>query len=273
MMADEAAIEETVNDAATGGLLDDAKIETAATAELSDEPDHVDRQADGKKPDFVADRFYDEETGKTDWEGIAKSQSELYSKLRANKHSIPDDGKYDTKFLDGKVPEDDEILQKFKTVASDRGLTQDDFEEIASQVIELAVSSAPPGPDPEQEKLNKADELSKLGPNGEDILNGHVQWAQSLVQKEVWTGEDFDEFKIWGGSANGIKALTRLRQYYGEKPIPVHTHTDGDGQDTEDELQALVGDPKMQTDPAYRKKVYDRFDRKYGVDGLNPDLN
>ena len=271
-MADEEQTTESVqpDSQSSGGLLDDVQLAPASTEETVEEMDHVDKKVNGKKPEYIADRFFDVETGEIDVEALGKSQAELYKQMRNGRHIVPEKEDYDTEFIHAKVPADDPMLAKFKEVAKERGLTQDDFQSVIGMVIENM-------PEQEQEPVDveriRAEEMAALGPKGQDILNGHVTWAQSLVDKSVWTEDDFEEFKVWGGTASGIKALTRLRQYYGEKTIPVHVNVEGNGMDTEDELQALVGDPRMQTDPVYRKKVYDRFDRKYGFDGLSPELN
>jgi hypothetical protein len=106
-------------------------------------------------------------------------------------------------------------------------------------------------------------EMAKLGPNGEAIINGTVKWAENLVRQGAWTAEDFEEFKMFGGTANGIRALNRLRNFYGEKDIPVHVTPDADDTPTEAEVRAMVGDPRYNTDPAFRRKVTEAFKRVY----------
>ncbi len=144
-------------------------------------------------------------------------------------------------------------------MASDRGLTQDDFESIVGMVLEAVpeVQEAP------EEKFDMDAEMSKLGPNAEAITNGLVKWAESLVHQGAWTGEDFEEFKIMGGTANGIRALNRLRNYYGEKDIPVHVTPDAESMPTEAELREMVADPRYNTDTAYRRKVTEAFAAVY----------
>jgi hypothetical protein len=105
-------------------------------------------------------------------------------------------------------------------------------------------------------------ERRALGPNANAIINGMVDWARGLVNKGVWSAEDFDEFKIMGGTAKGMKALSKIRAAY-EGRIP-----DGkeavDGMPTDLELQSMVGDPKYVSDPSYRQKVERLFQQRYG---------
>jgi hypothetical protein len=48
-----------------------------------------------------------------------------------------------------------------------------------------------------------------------------TDWASGLVRKGVWSADDFEEFRIMGGTAQGMKALQKVRNYYGDKTIPV----------------------------------------------------
>jgi hypothetical protein len=257
-MADEEVKQETEEQTATveEGLLDTATVAEAKTDTPEEEPSHIDPESEGK-PNWLPERFWNDDKG-ADYEGLAKSQDELYRKLRGGKHQTPENEEYDLKFLGETVEPDDILLNKFKTVAAERGLTQDDFESIVGTVRDTIAENVP---DPEEAKFDRQQELEQLGPNGEDIINGHVKWAQSLVERGAWTDDDFEEFKVWGGTASGIKALSRLRQYYGEKTIPVQVTPDGSDIPTDEELQGLIADPKYETDPGYRQKVYKKLNQ------------
>ena len=253
-MAEEAQAQE---EAATG-LLDNAKIEEPEPEVEEEELDHLDKAASGERPEWLPDRFWDDDNG-ADYEGLAKSQQELYKKLRNGKHEAPEDGAYDLKFVGDKISEDDELMTKFKTMASDRGLTQDDFESIVGLVLDT-MPETQEGP---EEKFDMDAEMAKLGPNAEAITNGLVKWAEGLVRQGAWTGEDFEEFKVFGGTANGFRALNRLRNYYGEKDIPVHVTPDAEAMPTEGELREMVADPRYNTDSAFRRKVTEAFAAVY----------
>ena len=253
-MAEEAQAQE---EAATG-LLDNAKIEEPEPEVEEEELDHLDKAASGERPEWLPDRFWDDDNG-ADYEGLAKSQQELYKKLRNGKHEAPEDGAYDLKFVGDKISEDDELMTKFKTMASDRGLTQDDFESIVGLVLDT-MPETQEGP---EEKFDMDAEMAKLGPNAEAITNGLVKGAEGLVRQGAWTGEDFEEFKVFGGTANGIRALNRLRNYYGEKDIPVHVTPDAEAMPTEGELREMVADPRYNTDSAFRRKVTEAFAAVY----------
>jgi hypothetical protein len=114
----------------------------------------------------------------------------------------------------------------------------------------------------EDYKINVEQEKQMLGPNAEARIQGMVKWGANLVQKGVWSSDDFEEFKVMGGTAKGIAALEKLRASY-EGRIPTET-TPVDGVPSKEELQQLVADPKYQTDPSYRAKVERAFQQVYG---------
>jgi hypothetical protein len=101
--------------------------------------------------------------------------------------------------------------------------------------------------------VDPAVEMKKLGPNANAVIDGMVGWARNLVQKGVWGKDDFEEFKIMGGTAGGIRALMKLRESY-EGRIPIET-APMEGAPSLDELRQMVGDPRYKSDPVYRQKV------------------
>jgi hypothetical protein len=86
-----------------------------------------------------------------------------------------------------------------------------------------------------------------------------VDWARGLVNKGVWSKDDFEEFKIMGGTARGITALMKIRESY-EGRVPIQS-APLEGTPSKEELYAMVGDPKYKTDPAYRQKVERMFNQ------------
>ena len=110
-------------------------------------------------------------------------------------------------------------------------------------------------------QVNLAEEKKQLGPNADARINGMVKWASGLVQKGVWGNEDFEEFKVMGGTAKGLAALEKVRSSY-EGRIPVES-APVDGAPSKDELYQMVGDEKYQNDPVYRAKVEKAFAQNF----------
>jgi hypothetical protein len=109
--------------------------------------------------------------------------------------------------------------------------------------------------------VDPAAEMKQLGPNGGAIVNGMVDWARGLVNKGVWSKDDFEEFKIMGGTARGITALMKVREAY-EGRVPTQS-APLEGAPSKDELYQMVNDPRYKTDPGYRTKVEKMFQASF----------
>ena len=169
------------------------------------------------------------------------------------KHKAPKE--YDVAALED-VDDDDELKQYFVEWAKENKPTQAAFDNLVNKFKELSVQQE------EAESINIEEETKALGPNAPQIIDGIKKWGQGLVSKGVWSDEDFNEFKIFAATANGINALNKIRKYYGEQTIPT-SPVDVDGMPSNDELYDLVADPKYKTDPAFRRKVEQQFARAF----------
>lgn len=246
------------------GLLDGVQAQDSSPADSQDtnktEIEH--RAADSipddeplERPEFWPENFWDKEKNEPDLEGIAKSWKDLRAMISKGAHKAPPEGKYDLSAF-GENAEQLPMVPLFKDWAAKNGVSQAAFDELAGQLTEMAseFNQAP--------QIDAAAEKKALGPNAEAKINGMVNWARGLVNKGVWSGDDFEEFKIMGGTARGLNALMKIREAY-EGRIPVESQP-LDGMPTDQELQQMVGDPKYQTDPAYRQKVERLFNQRYG---------
>jgi hypothetical protein len=65
-----------------------------------------------------------------------------------------------------------------------------------------------------------------------------------------------------GGTAQGIKALAKLRETYEGTRIPTSSMP-VEGAPSKDELYAMVADPKYKSDPAFRSKVERLFAQNF----------
>jgi hypothetical protein len=215
-----------------------------------------DEELEFSRPDWYPDKFWSDDDG-PDLENLVKSYNELQKKFSQGKHKAPE-AYDDSLFKDANIPDDDPLLSTYRDWAKDNGISQSAFDELANSFIAMAQQEE------ESAEISFKEEHAKLGPNADATIKSMTDWAQGLVRKGVWSEGDFEEFKIMGGTAQGLKALQKVRSYYGDRPIPVDM-TPVDGAPSKEELNAMVGKPEYQTDPAFRAKVEKMFEQVYGT--------
>ena len=259
----------------TEGLLADAKVESDDNQQQAEEQSISHLQPDTEpslddvtlateddeitfeRPEWYPDKFWNEDDG-PDLENLVKSYNELQKKFSQGQHKAPDE--YDQSvFTEAGIPEDDELYATYRDWAKENGVSQAAFNELAGKFIELAGSEA------EQAQISHEEEYKKLGANADATIKSMTTWAQGLVNKGVWGADDFEEFRIMAGTAQGMRALQKVRSYYGDKAIPVDVGP-VDGAPSKEELLAMVGKPEYQTDPGYRAKVEKAFEQVYGTE-------
>lgn len=208
-----------------------------------------------ERPDWWPENFWSKETSEPDLEAIAKSWTDMRKIVSQGKHKAPPDGNYDTSVLGDNI-EANPLASPVIDWAKDHGISQAAFDDLVNRVGEVSRGLNPPG-----SEIDTEAEIKSLGLNGQAVINGMVNWARGLVNKGVWGPEDFEEFKVMGGTAKGLKALVKVREAY-EGRIPIES-APMEGALSDDELQSMVGDPKYLTDIAYRKKVERLFAQRY----------
>ena len=208
------------------------------------------------KPDYFPDKFWDEEQG-PDVENLVKSYNELQKKFSQGKHKVPD-AYDDSVFKNANIPDDDPLLETYRSWAKENGVSQSAFDQLATSIVDMAEQ------EDDTAQISFDEEYKKLGPNADAAIKSMTDWASSLVRKGVWSDSDFEEFRIMGGTAQGLRALQKVRSYYGDKPVPIDVGPI-DGAPSKEELNSMVGKPEYLTDPAYRAKVEKMFEQVYGT--------
>ena len=243
----------------TSGLLDNvqASDESQPINPQSVEIDHkaADPSAPApedplERPDYWPENFWKKDDNEPDLEGIAKSWTDLRKQISQGKHKAPADGKYNLEVF-GEEAETNPMATTLSSWAKDNGLSQTAFDDLVGNLQTQAKELM------QGDMIDPAAEMKQLGPNGGAIVNGMVDWARGLVNKGVWSKDDFEEFKIMGGTARGITALMKIREAY-EGRVPTQS-APLEGAPSKDELYQMVNDPRYKTDAAYRQKVEKMF--------------
>jgi hypothetical protein len=213
-----------------------------------------DEEVDFERPEWYPEKFWGDDG--PDLENLAKSYGELQKKFSQGKHKAPDD--YDIKiFSDASVEVGDPLLETFVGWSKENNISQAAFEDLGKQFIEMA------GDVEQEERISAEEEYKMLGANADATIKSMTDWASGLVRKGVWGEDDFEEFKIMGGTAQGLRALQKIRSYYGDQTVPVNVGVP-EGAPSKEELTSMVSDPRYQSDPAFRAKVEKAFQTVYG---------
>jgi hypothetical protein len=248
-------VTEATNEPGSSGLLDSVTVEdsskpteptAAAIPHREADPSAPAQEDPLERPDYWPENFWKKDANEPDLEGIAKSWRDLRAKISKGHHNAPADGKYDMATF-GETADENPMAQELAAFAKDNGLSQAQFDDLATRLRTKATELM------DGERIDPTVEMKKLGPNANAMVNGMVDWARGLVNKGVWAKEDFEEFKIMGGTAQGLRALMKIREAY-EGRLPIET-SPIEGAPSKEELYQMVGDPRYKTDAAYRQKV------------------
>jgi hypothetical protein len=236
------------------GLLDNVQVsdDTQPTNPQAVEIDHKAAAPDApaadeplERPDFWPENFWKKDSNEPDLEGIAKSWSDLRKQISQGKHKAPTDGKYDLKAF-GDTAEDNPIANTLTGWAKENGLSQAAFDDLVGNLQTQAKEIM------QGDMIDPAVEMKKLGPNGPAIVNSMGDYGRSLVTKGILSEDDFEEFKIMGGTARGIHVLMKIRDSQ-EHRVPIQS-SPLEGRVSKEDLYQMVNDPRWLTDPAYRQK-------------------
>lgn len=202
-----------------------------------------------ERPDWFPEKFWDETDG-PNIENMAKSINHLEKKLG---ETAPD--KYDLSEI--AVDPDDAVIQAVLEFGKEKQLSNKSITGLINKVIEIT------GGVQQEEEINTSQEKEKLGVNATEIIQSNINWSKKLVADGVLTQTDYQELEVLGGTAEGQRVMQKLRGLInGKQEIPT-VSLPGDMPD-KTELQAMVADPKYQSDPVYRKKVERAFEQAYG---------
>ena len=258
---EELAAEQEAEKESNPEVIEDVLVETpdpveANTISTTEEEDVV-----YEKPDNFPDKFWDDKDG-PDIEALVKSYGEMEKNFSQGKHKAPEN--YDVKFIEDKgIPNDDPLLQTFQGWAKEHGVSQAAFEALASNYVDTQMQEL------EQYNVDARAEKEKLGPNADAVIRSTAQWADGLFKKGVLNETELEAFKQTGSTADGVRALQKLRRFYGEGTVPIAEPT-AEGLPTKEELYEMVGRPEYKTDVAFRNKVQKMFKQRFPD---NPDTD
>tara|TARA_S200002703_G_scaffold159224_1_gene171950 strand:+ start:915 stop:1715 length:801 start_codon:yes stop_codon:yes gene_type:complete len=211
----------------------------------------------GDRPEFMEglEQFWSDKEG-PDLEGMAKSYTELRSKMSQGKHKAPKDGNYDMSSVEG-IPSDDPLLSDFSNFAKDNGLSQDQFDQITSMYMQHV------GEMFGQIETDVQAEMDKLGKNGDKIVKAVSQYIGKLSQSGVLNESETNALIEAASSADIVRAINKIREASGERSIPA-TDIQESGTTNLAELQSMLSDPRYGKDMHFTSQVERKFYEFHG---------
>lgn len=214
------------------------------------------------RPEYVPDKFWDAEKGEMRVEDVFKSYSELEKKLTeaGKQNQAPEEYevKVPEKYADTlEIPEDDAMMNAYKSFAKDRGFTQKQFDDNLEFFVDFMNSKAVE----EQEA-----ELEELG--GKEKATEQIKKVRLFLKSRL-SPESYNTLVATSTTAAQIKALDELRKLASVQSAPPDDPaSDVSDNLTEQDLRALMKKPEYH-DPSKRdhnlvKKVEDGFKKLYG---------
>jgi hypothetical protein len=187
--------------------------------------------APGARPDFIPEQFWDPASNQPRIEAMAKSWRDLRAKVSQGIGTTPENpDSYAFPKIEGLTEElvkpDDPLWKQVRESAHEAGVTQQQLEAIISPYIQDALQrgkqqpAASPEEDAAARQAARAAELGKLGPNGDLMVRDIKGWITGLQSRGGLTDAEAQAL-MTAGSADGIRALAKLRALAGEKPIPL----------------------------------------------------
>jgi len=223
-------------------LIEETPVEETAAEETAVEETPVEAAAEGEKPEWLKDKY-------KSVEDQAKAYSELEKKFGGFAGS-PD--KYELSLpegIEGQFDLEDPRMTWFQEAAKQSNMSQETFSELLHGWIKQEIGDTDGYRD---------NEIQALGTNAQARLRDLGDWGKANLNKD-----QFEGFKALATSASGVEVLETLVAKSGEGRMPKGNEVREPGI-TKESLNELLGDPKYQESPAYRKEVEQKFKDFYG---------
>lgn len=190
--------------------------------------DAVPDDAPADRPAWLPEQFWDAGAKRPNIEALAKSWTDLRTKIARGEGVVPEKPEaYKLPLPEGAppdlVPPDDPLWTAVRTAAHRAGVTQAQLEALAKPyldaVLKARAAQGVPADAEAERKLYEA-ELGKLGPNAPAVVREVKGWLAGMVSRGILTEAERDALKLVS-TADGVRALLKLRQLSGDRPIPL----------------------------------------------------
>jgi len=226
-------------------------------------------QQESAKPEYISDKFWDNDRGEVNVESLGTSYNSLEKKLgqrtdeltkqirtdieQERSANVPE--KYEIKMpeipedIDMEVHEDQPLLQWWSETAKSMGLSQDQFNDGINQFVQNEISGLP----------NIEAETQLLGDNAKDRIESADLWAKKHLSEN-----GYNTIAKLSSTAEGVKALEEIMALNKSSVMP-NNPTAVEAKPSVDDLRSMMKDPKYwkdgEKDPAYIDRVSKLFEQ------------
>ena len=194
-----------------------------------------------ERPDYYPAKFWDEDG--PDVEKLAKSYAELEKKFKSGKHKAPE--QYDISSLaDQGLDADDPTVAVYQDWATENGISQDAFEDLAGRVLSMAKDEQ------ESVQYDQRAEMEKLGSNASE----KIQMTERILMKAPLNNSEREAIAYSLNNADSINAFLKYHQAITNENIPIKPVVEQQ-EFTREDLELAIADPRWKTDAAWRTKM------------------
>jgi len=186
----------------------------------------------------------------------AKAYAGLESKLGAFT-GAPETG-YVVELPEG-VPEDalnqeDPLLVNFNAWAAEAGLSQEKHTELMGIYLNGMLEQQP----------SIEDEMKKIGKDAPQRINDFTQWA-----KANFDDNEMVALQNLATTAEGFNILEKMRSMQRQTDVSAPDNVKPVDSISKEAVYELVGDPRYESSPAFRKEVDEKFKKLFGTQSQN----
>ena len=227
--------------------------------------------SEANKPEYVQDKFWDETTKQVNIENLASSYNSLESKLGSRTEDLTKQIRTDLETeklknvpenyslnipelennVDLKIDKEMPIVQWWDKTAKDAGLSQDQYDSGVKAFVDNALANIP----------NPQIETQKLGDAGRERIEAADMWS-----KKHLSPEGYNTIANLASTADGVKVVEELMKLNKDSNMPT-SNTQVDAQATQDDLKAMLNDPRYwdsnKRDPGYVRRVTELYEKAY----------
>jgi hypothetical protein len=208
-----------------------------------------DEDVEYERPEWLPEKFWADDGPNV--EALAKSYSELEKKFRSGAHKAPKEYGIQ-KLEDMGVDRGDPLASNVVEWAKKHGVSEAAWSDLIETYATTMTGAI------ETQRVNVERERKALGPNADQVIKSTLAWAKTLVRDNAIGDDDFKALVDMTNSAAGIRAMSKIRRYYEGDVVPT-TAVPEESRMSKEELYSMVGDPRYESDPAFRAKVEKLF--------------